>query len=192
MSNIQVPATVMAWQIGKDAANVQSWNNYKDNQGYSLLCLANNKYLTWQKVPIGINLNYVSEPSNKVHFRLPDNAEREILSGESVALGIGGGEAFLKYHTRDIGINLAWSQDPKFEWRIFAGEVGTPIPENTAVAIFNDKVEPEPDFLVFFNRLPAAGTDIGWTTSPGFWDNVGNLAEKHAADLAKAAIVALL
>lgn len=191
MSTIHVPNSVKVWKIGKDAANVQSWNNYTNNQGYGLLCLTNGKYLTWEKVPVGINLNYVPAESSKIHFRLPDNAEREILSGESVAFGIGLGEAFLKYQRRDLGINLAWSTVPVFEWRIFAGDVGTPIPENAPVAIVNDTVQPSPDFLVFFNRPPGMGTDIGWTTSPGFWDHVTDFAEKHAADVAKAAIVAL-
>jgi hypothetical protein len=192
MANIDVPEAVRVWKIGVDQANVLSWNNYTDNGGYHLFCITNGKYLTWEEVPVGINLNFKPEGDNKTHFRLPDEQEREILSGESVALGIGGKPAFLYYKERDVGINLDWSETPKYEWRIFGAdsELGKPIPENTPVAILNDKVQPDPDFLINFNR--PVGSDIGWTTSPGFWDSFGSIAEKYAADAAKVAVRALL
>jgi hypothetical protein len=190
MTNIDVPEVVRVWKIGVDQANVLSWNNYTDNQGYHLFCITNGKYLTWEKVPVGINLNFKAQGDNKTHFRLPDQQEREILSGESVALGIGGQPAFLYYKTRDWGINLDWSVSPKFEWRIFGAdsELGKPIPENTPVALLNDKVQPDPDFLINFNRPPGMGSDIGWTSSPGLWDHV----TEAAIDLAKTGIKAYL
>jgi hypothetical protein len=54
----------------------------------------------------------------------------------------------------------------------------------------NDKVEPALDFLIYFERPPGMA-DIGWTTSPGFWDSVVAFADKHKADLAKGAIALL-
>jgi hypothetical protein len=187
-----VPASVRVWKIGAHQANVRSWNNYKNNQGYNLFCTSNGKYLTYKKVPVGVNLSFETSGDNKTHFRLPDNLERDILSGEPVALGIGGSPSFLRYKESHVGINLDWSESPIFEWRIFGTdtEVGKPIPENTPVALLNDKVKPSPDFLIYFER--PVGVDIGWTTSPGFWDHVGDLAEKHKADIAKAAIAVLL
>lgn len=192
-SIIEVPEGVKVWKIGRDSANIMSWNNYTDNQGYNLFCQSNGRYLTWKKVPIGINLDYTDDSNvNKTHFRLPDGTEREILSGESVAFGIGGGEAFLHYAHRDVGINLEWSANPVFEWRIFGAnnQIGTPIQENSLVAIVNDKVEPSPDFLIYFERPPGMA-DIGWTTSPGFWDQVTGFLDKHKVELAQAAIEAL-
>jgi hypothetical protein len=187
-----VPQSVRVWKIGVDQANVQSWNNYTNNQGYNLFCTTNGKYLTGEKQTFGINLGFKNSGDNKTHFRLPDNQEREIRSGELVALGIGGSPAFLHYSERDVGINLVWREGPEFEWRIFGAdtELGKPIPENTAIALLNDKVKPSPDFLIKFDRT--AGVDIGWTTSPGFWDHVRDFAEKHAVDAAKAAIAALV
>jgi hypothetical protein len=191
MANIDVPEAVRVWRIGVDQANVLSWNNYTDNQGYHLFCITNGMYLTWEKQPLGINLGYKAAGDNKTHFRLPDGQEREILSGESVALGIGGKPAFLCYGERDVGVNLNWCDNPKYEWRIFGAdsELGKPIPENTPVALLNDKVQPDPDFLINFSRPPGMA-DVGWTTSPGFWDHVASLAEKAAAEGAKAAIKA--
>lgn len=190
---IEVPEGVKVWKIGRDSANVGSWNNYTDNQGYNLFCQSNGQYLTWVKVPIGINLGYTSNPNVfKTHFRLPDGAEREILSGESVAFGIGGSPAFLRYAHRTAGINLEWSNAPVFEWRIFGSnnQLGTPIQENSLVAIVNDKVEPSPDFLIHFGRPPGMA-DIGWTTSPGFWDSITGFLDKNKVDIAKGAIALL-
>jgi hypothetical protein len=191
MATIDVPESVKVWRIGKDSGNVMSWNNYTHNGGYSLFCTMNDRYLTWGKVPLGINLVFVSDASvQKTHFRLPDGQERPILSGESVALGIGGGDAFLKYSSRDAGINLVWSKSPAFEWRIFGGALGTPIQENSPVALANDNVSPAPDFLIYFDRLPGMA-DVGWTTSPGVWKGLLALADKHKVDIAKAAITHL-
>jgi hypothetical protein len=183
MSEIAVPDSVKVWKIGVDAANVMSWNNYTNNQGYHLFCMTNGKFLTHEKMTFGVNLGFKGAGDNKTHFRLPDNQERQILSGESIALGIGGKPSFLRYKSRDVGINLDWSETPVFEWRIMGPELGQPIPENTPVAIINDKVTPDPDFLIYFKRV--AGTDIGWTSSPGFWDHFVSVAEKVAVKAAK-------
>ncbi len=184
MTSINVPEGVRVWTIGVDQANVRSWNNYTNNQGYNLLCGTNGRYLTYGHQTFGINLVYKPQGDNKTHFRLPDGQEREILSGESVALGIGGSPAFLYYAERDVGINLKWSEQPKFEWRIFGAdsEMGTPIPENTQVALLNDKVRPDPDFLVHFERV--LGQDIGWTSSPGFWEHLGDVIWEEATKAA--------
>lgn len=193
MSNLEIPDSVRIWKIGKDAANIQSWNDYTDNQGYSLFCKRNGEYLTWEKVPIGINLGFTSNSNvNKTHFRLPDGTERDNLSGEPVAFGIGGGEAFLKYASRDAGINLNWNKQPVFEWRIFGsnGQLGTPIQENSFVAIVNESVKPTPDFFIHFGRPPGMA-DVGWTTSPGFWESAIAFADKHKIEIAKAAIGAI-
>lgn len=189
MSELQIPEELKIWKLGPGSGTLTSWNNYTHNNGAHLFCKANGKFLTWEKVPIGINLAFTSDPKIcKTHFRLPDGKERAILSGEPVALGIGGGEAFLRYAHRTAGVNLDWSAKPVCEWRLFGGQPGTPITFDSFIAIVNDKVEPTPDFLIHFNRPPGMA-DIGWTTSPGFWDNVGDLV-KQGAQLALQKLVA--
>ena len=107
MANLEIPEKVKIWKLGGKTGNIVSQNNYFDNTGYNLFCQSNNKYLTWKKVPVGINLDFISDVAvKKTHFRLPDGQVREIKSGELVAFGIGGGEAFLKYAHRTLGINL--------------------------------------------------------------------------------------
>jgi hypothetical protein len=190
MADIEVPDAMRVWKVGVDPANVLSWNNYTNNQGYHLFCITNGEFLTHEKKPVGVNLGFKSSGDNKTHFRLPDNQEREILSGESVALGIGGKPSFLHYKERDWGINLDWSESPRFEWRILGPEPGKPIPENTPVAIVNDKADKEnagPDFLIYFKR--PVGVNIGWTSSPEFW---GPLVEKAAVTVAKRAIAKII
>ena len=118
-------------------------------EGYNLFCTTIGKFLTYVDVNFGFNAGFKSQGDNKTHFRLPDGQEREILSGESVALGIGGKPSFVNYAHRDIGPNLKYVNDPVYEWRIFGvdSELGRPIPENTPVALVNDKVEPTPTSL---------------------------------------------
>jgi hypothetical protein len=193
MSNIEIPEKVKVWKIGTGTANILSWNNYTNNGGYNLFCQTNGRYLTYLETLLGISLGYTDDPSvQKTHFRLPDGMEREILSGESVAFGIGGGRAFLRYAHRDAGVNLDWSEKPVFEWRIFGSnnQIGTPISENSFVAIINDKVEPSPDFFVYFERPPGMA-DVGWTTSPGFMDGILDFADKHKIEIAKGLIAVL-
>ena len=71
MANIDVPEAVRVWKIGVDPANVLSWNNYTDNQGYHLFCITNGEYLTWEKVPLGINLGYKAQGDNKLILGYP-------------------------------------------------------------------------------------------------------------------------
>lgn len=168
-----IPTEVVTWKLGGKPGIVRSQNSYQTNTGYNLFSKSNNKYLTYGKQSVGINLVYSASPSDKkIHFVLPDGKEREILTGEPVALGIGGGEAFLRYQNRPVGINLDWSVNPSYEWRIYgaSGEKGKPISTEQYIAIGNVNVKPERDFMIFLKR-PAA-VDLGWTSSPGWWDRL--------------------
>jgi hypothetical protein len=187
---MDIPDKVRQWKLGPAGGNVMSWNNYQHNNGAYLMNTETNNYLTYKEVPLGINLGFIANQEYKTHFRLPDGTERDILSGELVALGIGGGKAFLQYAHRDFGVNLEWVQNPNFQWRIFGPTEGAPIPYDAPVAIVNDKVEPAPDFFIHFDRPPGMA-DVGWTTSPGFWDSVEDVAVQVGIKAAKAAIAAL-
>ncbi|MBA4158075.1 MAG: hypothetical protein H0X65_11440 [Gemmatimonadetes bacterium] len=190
MATITIPQSVMLWTLGGKQGNVRAQNAYTSNSGYSLLCSANKQHLTWVKQRVGVNLGYTSNAQErKVHFLLPDGKQRDILTGEPVAFGIGGGEAYLKYAERTIGINLAWTKSPVFEWRLYddTGRKGAPIPTGARIAIVNEKVEPSADFLVYLDR--PTGGDVGWTTSPDFWKRVQDIAEKTAVEAFKKLIL---
>jgi hypothetical protein len=167
-----IPNEVLEWKFGGKPGNVCSQNTYDTNTGYSLQCISNNEYLSWGKQNLGINLVFMTEEKDKkIHFVLPDNQEREILTGEAVALGIGGGDAFLRYAERSVGINLEWTSNPSYEWRLFdaSGATGKRIATGALTAIGNANVQPTADFMIYLER---PGADVGWTSSPGWADRI--------------------
>ena len=185
-----IPEIVKIWKLGGGDGNVSSINKYTDNHGSNLFCTKNNKYLSWKKMPMGINLDFISDAAvKKVHFKFPDGKERPILSGEPIAFGIGGGEAYLRYAKRDVGINLEWSKKPVFEWKLYSGTAGSPITFGAPLAIANVKVKPSADFLIYFDRPPGMA-DVGWTTSPQFWNTVANVGIKAGIEAAKKYVMA--
>jgi hypothetical protein len=177
----QLPPEVVIWQLGGKPTAVKSQNSYATNSGFTLYCSANKEYLTYGKEPLGINLVFAKNGTDKkVHFRLPDGQERQILTGEPVAFGVGGGDAFLRYAVRTTGINLEWSNQPVFEW-VFCGQdgqKGIPIDGGHMYAMLNLRVEPDPDFLIYLDRVPGQA-DVGWTTSPNWPGKVLSAVNKY-------------
>jgi hypothetical protein len=165
-----IPAEVVIWQFGGKTGNLKSQNAYTTNSGYNLFCSSNKEYLSYGTELFGINLDWKKTgDEKKVHFMVPAKQEREILTGEPIAFGIGGGEQFLYYASRTLGINLSWSEKPVFEWTICGadGKKGVPIGEGQMYAIVNAKVQPAPDFFIYLDRVPGQA-DVGWTTSPNW------------------------
>jgi len=189
-----IPEKVVVWQFAGKPGNLKSQNSYSTNNGgngYSMLNRTINQYLTYKEVPLGINLQFTTDSNlHKTHFRLPDGREREILTGEKVALGVGGGKAFLRYAHRTSGINLDWfNDDPEFQWRIYGpgSKKGQPIATNSWVALINAKVEPQADFLVYLDRIQAG--DIGWTTSPDWKGKISDWITGDAFKILMASLV---
>jgi hypothetical protein len=194
MANLAIPSKVAMWTLAGKPGNVRSQNTYTNNSGYNLFCQENKKFLTYAKVPLGINLDYTTDAAvRKTHLVLPDRSERDIRCGELFAFGIGGGDAFLEYSHRTLGINLKWSDNPEFQWRMFSPGIaeGQPLPTGARVAISNDKVEPSADFLIYFDREPGMG-DVGWTTSSTLWNQLLSAAERATIDLAKKKLMELV
>jgi len=191
---MDIPKEVVVWTFGGLGGNLRSENNYENNKGYHLKCSTNNRYLIWEKGHVGINLDFDSQPQSKFHFSLPDKKERDILCGESVAMAIGGGDAFLHYAKRTFGINLDWAKNPVNQWRIFADGVATgdPIPTGAKCAILNDKVEPDADWLVKFNHHTPGTAELGWTTSPDWQKDLTDAVKKKIKEAAKEAAKGLV
>lgn len=186
MSVVTIPEQVLVWKISGKPGNIKAQNKYSANSGYNLFCQTNQKYLTYVDASVGVNLGYITNAGErKVHFRLPDNSEREILTGEPFALGIGGSPSFLKYAHRTLGINLEYSEKPVFEWCIYGSsmEKGKRISTESWIAIVNKKVEPSPDFLIYLNRN--AGADIGWTTSPDWLKTITDKVVRESIEWLK-------
>lgn len=185
-----VPPEVVVWKFGGKSGNVASQNSYSTNSGYNMFCTMNNKYLTYGSETIGINIVWASSGTDKkVHFHLPGNAQRPILTGEAIAFGLGGGDQWLYYHHRTMGINLDWNSNPVFEWCLIGadGVKGQPVTEGGSYALLNKKVEPNPDFMIYLDRIPGQA-DIGWTTSPNWPGKIlGNVNQYKEAALFVAA-----
>jgi hypothetical protein len=181
---IPISEKVVIWKFGGKPGTVKAQNQYStahSGNGYNMFCKVNNQFLTYKETNVGISIGYTTSPAeHKIHFKLPDDKERDILTGEPVAFGIGGGNAFLKYAHRTFGINLEWVSAPQFQWRIYGAtsEKGKPIPTDSWVALVNEKVEPEADFLVYLDR--PTGADVGWTTSPDWKGKAKDWLTKEA------------
>ena len=61
----EIPEIVKVWKLGAGQGKVSATNHYTDNHGANLFCTANNKYLTWKKMPVGINLDFITDASVK-------------------------------------------------------------------------------------------------------------------------------
>jgi hypothetical protein len=186
MSQVNVPNEVLVWQFDGKPGNLRSQNRYETNTGYNLFCRTNSRFLTYAKQTFGINVDYADGNDHKWHLHLPDGAERDIRSGEPIAIGLGGKPSFLRYAHRSVGINLEYADNPAFEWRVFSGAVsiGQTIPAGAVVALLNEKVQPAADFMIHFGRT---GADIGWTTSPSDF----KFLTDHAKDLVALAEVVI-
>ncbi len=195
MDTQTILSKVLVWQFGGQSGNLRSQNQYSPTNGgngYNLLCTTNNQFLTYidgSQPPGSIDLDFTTNANlHKAHFRLLDGAEREIVTGEKVAFGMGGlPNAYLYYAERPISINLKFGSTVRDEWYIYdeTGEKGRPIAMNARVALLNVNVEPDPDFLVYLDR---PGADIGWTSSPDWKKKVTNWVAEQAF---KAAVTAL-
>jgi hypothetical protein len=70
MTGVTIPNSVLQWQFAGKSGNIRSQNQYSNNTGYNMFCRANNQYLTWGKVPLGLNMIYTSDPAvKKTHFK---------------------------------------------------------------------------------------------------------------------------
>jgi hypothetical protein len=183
---MNIPEEILSWNLGGKAGTIRAQRNYETNTGYNQLCVTNNEFLTWGERDFGVNLIWTSNANlKKTHFRKADGSDGEVLTGETVAFGLGGNPSFLYYGHQTFGINLKWSETPKFEWQLFtaSGNKGERIQPGQRVAFINLKVEPAPDFLIYFTRQ-TPGINLGWTTSPDWLADFLDTARREAVKVA--------
>ena len=190
------------WMIGatKPQAKVLPQAAFIENsaRNYNLKGSAIRKYLQYEKQPFGINLGWTDDGSNETgdkvsrwFFDRGGNSESPIKFGEEIAIGYGKSPSFIHYDNRRIGINLSWSDEPVFEWKLLGGKIGEPVHTQEWIAIFNGKSK---ECLIYFDR--DAGGDIGWPSSQTWGealrDLAGEITEKAWNEAKKAAVTALL
>jgi hypothetical protein len=132
---------------------------------YLLKNSTNRHFLQHKKQRFGINLGFSddADPSTAakvVHWEFVNERRTLINYDEPVAIRCEDG--YLGYGPRTIGINLDWSDNPAFEWRLLGGRPGTPVRTREYFSIFNQhSVNGEP--LIYFKR--EVGGNIGWPSS---------------------------
>jgi hypothetical protein len=146
------------------------------------------KYLQWEDQDFGINLGWTDdatdETGNKVarwFFARNGSSEQPIRFGETVAVGYGKSPSFLRYEERTTGINLGWTEEPAFEWKLLGGPADDPVHTQEWIAIFNQK---DGECLVAFDRN--VGGDVGWPSSRRWGTQITDELEDLAEGLTEA------
>ena len=138
----------------------------------------------------GINLGWTDDAGLETGTRVSQwtfirqgNHQQPLRYGEPVA--IRWKDDYIYHGHREVGINLKWSDNPVYEWRILGGTPGTPVSRQDWVCVFNTMSEGgEP--LIYFDRT--VGGDIGWPSSRTW----GQQLKEIGTDLGKEAIFAYL
>ncbi|WP_437534068.1 hypothetical protein WME79_08215 [Sorangium sp. So ce726] len=97
------------------------------------------QYVVHSERRYGINLGWRSG-ANPGNVRFVPQAGGAVRYGEPVALFVTNpsAEKYVKYREREYGINLVWSPDAVYQWRITGGAPGTPVDLNQPFGLSND------------------------------------------------------
>jgi len=178
----KVLAPYKQWMIGANKTGYvltkQAWSG-PAARNYNLKGSVIRKFLQYEKQGTwrGINLGWTDNASahtaivrSQWYFRRPWGSYTDetganavpIKYGERIALAWGSGEKpFIKYASRNVGINLDWSKTPLYEWAILGGKPGEPVKRGEDWVIIYNLKHKRP--LMYFDRT--AGGDIGWPDS---------------------------
>ena len=118
----------------------------------------------------GINLGFSddAEPSTAaklVHWEFVNRQRSQVKYDEPIAMRCKDG--YLRYGSRTVGINLVWSDNPVYEWRLLGGKPGTRVTTSDWFSIFNMHSQPGMP-LIYFER--EIGGNIGWPSSKTLMD----------------------
>jgi hypothetical protein len=133
----------------------------------------------------GDNINLVwGDPgkSDNIRFSNKSGKKAPITYDELIAINVRGGK-FLVYEKGRQGINLGWSDTPRYEWKIVGGKTGEAIPTLTRVGLFS---EVEKDVLMYEPR--DWGINLKWYKDSGKYRDISNAisAGKKVAEVGKA------
>jgi hypothetical protein len=152
----------------------------------------NEDVLVYGHQDFGINLRNVKtkeeDGPRNVTFQRQSGATGPLKYGERVALYMRKKEKkgeFIYYTKRDVGPNLGWSKEPKYEWEIRGGSQGEAIKTDVPVGLFSTI---ENDYLVYCER--PLSVNLRWAKdkeSKGCHGAWGLAKEKGKALLKKSA-----
>lgn len=162
------------WTLVPNAESVKSIVPGPDHI-YDLVNLTVGEALMYQKRDWGINLGF-GDPasSSNVRFQRQDERNAPIEFGEKFAINVRDGR-WLYYAPREYGINLNWSESPKFEWRFDSpdGKTGV-VPTATQVGLYSSV---EKDQVMY--EVRDWGVNLKWFNDAGRfsrWQDLANIA----------------
>jgi len=108
----------------------------EDGGGYDISNSMSGSFLVYKHQGSigGINLGWNKNKNGGITFKKEGGGT--INYDDPVAIKVEGGN-WLRYGSRDAGINLDWSKTPVYEWRIQGGQAGTPVKLGQAMKLHN-------------------------------------------------------
>jgi hypothetical protein len=146
---------------------------------YKLKNRSERQRLVYGERRYGINLVWGAVDSGSYNIRIvkQGTGTTSLFDGNRVAIGVDDG-GYLRYQSREYGINLVWSESPVYEWELRLSELGNspaPIETQEPVGLYNTV---ENDFLFYDPRQ--YGINLKWLRDEGkyngqhWWQDVGD------------------
>jgi hypothetical protein len=132
-------------------------------QRYRLLNRTLFRKVRYGERPVGINLNWgLTGGATNIRFEKLEDDGRPLHYNGSVAIHIDDG-GYLHQEWRSFGVELGWSSEPVYHWRIHGPDVisGRPVRTNYEIAIYS---KPMRGWLI--QREQMFGIDLGWWIPP--------------------------
>lgn len=166
-------AQQLDWSILPDdlvAGNVLPTTEYK----YDLYNLTTKEAICYGERTIGINLTWTDpSKSTNLRFQKQSGENSPIKFDEPIAIHVRGGK-WLVYKVRDEGVNLGWSDTPKFEWLFKGGVAGAPVISGNQLGLYSTV---ENDHIMYEKR--DWGINLKWYKDKGehdTWTTLGTVA----------------
>lgn len=150
------------------AGNVTPSSEYT----YDLFNITTSEALCYGQRTWGINLTWTDPAtSNNVLFQKQSGSSNSITFDEPIAIQVRGCK-WLVHEKRTTGINLGWSDTPKFEWLFKGGAAGKPIISGNQVGLFSTVAN---DYLMYEKR--DWGINLKWFKDKGQHATITDIEE---------------
>ena len=157
------------WSIfGKDPSVNKTVVPDDTRHTYDLFNLTDSNALVYGHRPgDNINLRWGDpDKSDNIRFERESGSKDPLRYGEPIAINVREGK-FLVYESGRWGINLGWSDKPRFEWKLMGGEKGEVVPTFKPVGLYNSV---EHDYLIYESR--DSGINLKWFKDSGKYQEI--------------------
>ncbi|MDC0744150.1 hypothetical protein [Polyangium mundeleinium] len=150
-----LPALTADWQV-RHPVRTEIYSN----DSYNLLNPYLQQYIRYKVREYGIDLVWSPNPVSPrpIRFRKYSGVVGPVKYDERIAISVEGG-GYLRYQEREYGINLVWSNEPAYEWRLRGGTAGNNVRIGSSVILWNDVIH---NSVVYCHR--EYGINLRWAT----------------------------